>query len=68
MEVHSERESYRKVIELRTPEGQLAKVIITRRAGSGWLTFNGSIKTTVMLGGPQGLELIEALTTARNPT
>ena len=68
MEVHSERESYRKVIELRTPEGNPATVIVTRNAGSGWLTFHGALKTTVILGGPQGQELIDALTTARKPT
>ena len=67
MEVHSERESYRKVIELRTPEGQPASVIIMRRASKVWVTFDGAIKTTVTLNDPQAGQLIDAVTVARRP-
>lgn len=67
MEVHSERESYRKVIELRTPEGHTATVIVMWRASSVWVTFDGALKTTVTLSDPQAEQFIDAVTIARSP-
>ncbi|MCA1673722.1 MAG: hypothetical protein LC799_16485 [Actinobacteria bacterium] len=67
MAVHSERESYRKVIELRTPEGHVASLIIMRRTANVWVTFNGAITTTVTLSDPQAGQLIDAVTAARTP-
>src|ERR1700759_877674 len=45
-ELHSEQESYRSVLERRTPEGGVATVIVMRRRNLVWITFNGAIKPT----------------------
>lgn len=65
MRVHSEQESYRATIGLRTPEGERATVIIMRRDGEVWVTFNGAIKTTVTMSDPEAAQLLEAVTAAR---
>lgn len=71
MDLHSEREHYRAVIELRTPEGETATVIITRRgcgnAGLIWLTFDGAIKTTVAMDDQEAGQVTDAIDTARRP-
>lgn len=67
MDVHSERESFREVLALRTPEGHAATVIVMRRDSSVWVTFHGAIKTTVTLSDPQAGHLVDAITTARSP-
>lgn len=58
MELHSEIESYRRVLTLRTPEGQDTTVIIMRRKSAVWLTLNGAEKTaektTVVMVDPGG--------------
>lgn len=66
VDVHSELESYRKVIELRTPEGRVASVIILRRAEDVWVTFDGALATTVVLSEPQAGQLIDAVSVARS--
>jgi hypothetical protein len=68
MELHSEIESYRRVLVFRTPEGQAATVIVMRRKSVVWLTFNGAEKTTVVMGDQDASQLIEAISHAsRNP-
>ncbi|HKR48276.1 MAG TPA: hypothetical protein VJT72_01635 [Pseudonocardiaceae bacterium] len=46
-------ETFRATMRGRTPEGEFTTLIITRQglghAGRAWLTFNGAIKTTVVL-------------------
>ncbi len=46
-------ETFRAAMRGRTPDGELTTVIVTRQglghAGRAWLTFNGAIKTTVVL-------------------
>ncbi|MGH3984552.1 MAG: hypothetical protein ACRDST_18170 [Pseudonocardiaceae bacterium] len=46
-------ETFRGTMRGRTPDGQPATVIVTRqghgRDGHVWLTFDGAIKTTVMM-------------------
>ncbi|MGH3930835.1 MAG: hypothetical protein ACRDTF_12755 [Pseudonocardiaceae bacterium] len=53
MEFHNERESYRATIQLRTPDGEPATLIVLRRgrgqAARVWLTFDGAMKTTVTM-------------------
>lgn len=53
MELHSERERYRSTIQLRTPDGEPATLIVLRRgrgrAGRVWITFDGAIKTTLTM-------------------
>ncbi|MGH3799570.1 MAG: hypothetical protein ACRDTD_05440 [Pseudonocardiaceae bacterium] len=51
------------MLPARTPEGELSTLIITRqglgRDGRVWLTFNGEIKTTVVLTNREAAELRE---------
>ena len=46
-------ETFRGVMQLRTPDGETATVIVTMQglgdAARVWLTFNGAIKTTVVM-------------------
>lgn len=46
-------ETFRATMQGRTPEGEPSTLIVTRQglghAGRAWLTFNGAIKTTVVL-------------------
>jgi hypothetical protein len=46
-------ETFRGTMQSRTPDGDYATVIVTRQglgnAGRVWLTFNGAIKTTVVM-------------------
>ena len=64
MELHSEIESYRKVLTFRTPEGEAATVIVLRRQSRVWLTFNGAVKTTVVMDGQQAGHFIDAVSCA----
>lgn len=61
METHSEIESYRRVLTFRTPAGEAATVIVTRRYRAVWLTFHGAEKTTVVMKDPEAAQLIEAV-------
>lgn len=65
-ELHSEAESYRRVLALRTPEGHTASVIILRRRSAIWLTFDGALKSTVVLTVQESGQLIDAVTEARD--
>lgn len=64
MELHSEIESYRRVLAFRTPECQAATVIVMRRRSAVWLTFEGAEKTTVVMGDQDAGQLIEAVSHA----
>jgi hypothetical protein len=64
MELHSEIESYRRVLALRTPDGGAASVIVLRRKDGVWLTFDGARKTTVVMKGQDAEQLIEAVSGA----
>ena len=64
VELHSEIESYRRVLTFRTPEGEAATVIVMRRKSAVWLTFNGAEKTTVVMKGHDVDQLIEAVSCA----
>jgi hypothetical protein len=54
-------ETFRATMRGRTPEGEPSTLIITRQglghAGRAWLTFNGAIKTTVVLTDQQAVQL-----------
>lgn len=71
VELHSEQESYRAVLKLCTPEGEIATVIVLRRgcghAGRVWLTFNGALKTTVAMNDREAGQLTDAIDAARSP-
>lgn len=65
VEVHSERESFRGTVEGHTPENKSATVIVMRRKQRVWLTFNGAIKTTVVMTNADTAELIGLLQAAQ---
>ena len=58
-------ETFRGTMKGRTPEGYNATVIVLRRGeglnGRVWLTFNGAIKTTVVMTDPETEKLVELL-------
>lgn len=58
-------ETYRTTLRGRTPEGELTTLIITRQglgvAGRVWLTFQGAIRTTVVLTDEQVRRLADLL-------
>ena len=61
-------ETFRGTMCGRTPDGQPATVIVTRQGlgpdGRVWLTFNGAIKTTVVMTNPETAQLWELLNKA----
>jgi hypothetical protein len=63
--------TFRAVLPGRTPEGEPSTVIITRQgtgqSGRVWLTFNGVIKTTVVMTNPETMQLCELLNKATAP-
>lgn len=67
VELHSEKESYRATIGLRTPEGELTTVIVMRRGCSVWITFDGAIRTTAVMSDSEAGQLVEAITVAQRP-
>lgn len=67
--MHSDEESYRQTLRLRTIEGEPHTVIVLRR-GLGrearvWLTLNGAWKTTLQMTDPEATRLAELLTEAQ---
>jgi hypothetical protein len=64
VELHSESQSDRCVLEFRGPEGQAATVIVMRRRSRVWLVLNGAEKSTVAMTDPQAIELVEAVRAA----
>lgn len=69
MELHSERERYRATIPLRTPDGELATLIVLHRGrgndGRVWLTFDGAIKTTVTMDNRETDEVVSMIKAAQ---
>jgi hypothetical protein len=61
-------ETFRGTIRSCTPNGEPHTVIVTRQglgnAGRVWLTFNGAIRTTVVMTNPETVQLCELLTNA----
>jgi hypothetical protein len=58
-------ETFRAALLGRTPEGEPSTVIVTRQgtgqSGRVWLTFNGAIKTTVVMTDGETAQLSELL-------
>jgi hypothetical protein len=58
-------ETFRATMQGRTVNGEPTTVIVTRqglgRDGRVWLTFNGAIKTTVVMTNPETAQLTELL-------
>ena len=58
-------ETYRTTMQVRTPQGEKATLIITRqglgRAGRMWLTLDGAVRTTAVLDDAQVNELTTKL-------
>lgn len=61
-------ETFRGTMRGRTPDGDFTTVIVTRkglgRDGRAWLTFNGAIKTTVVMTEQEAGQLVGLLTEA----
>lgn len=61
-------ETFRAALRSCTPNGEPHTVIVTRQgmgnAGRVWLTFNGAIRTTVVLTNQETITLCELLTNA----
>ncbi|MGH3973491.1 MAG: hypothetical protein ACRDS9_09210 [Pseudonocardiaceae bacterium] len=62
-------ETFRAALPGRTPEGELSTLIVTRqglgRDGRVWLTFNGAIRTTVVLTDGETGQLVRLLDSAK---
>lgn len=69
MELQSEQERYRGTIQLRTPDGELATLIVLRRRrdhdSRTWLTFDGAIKTTVTMDDRESDEVMSMIKIAQ---
>ncbi|MCA1706928.1 MAG: hypothetical protein LC808_28160 [Actinobacteria bacterium] len=65
MELHSEQEIFRGTLQGRTPENESTTLIVMRRKQRVWLTFNGAIKTTVMMTDSDTAELVDLLQAAQ---
>lgn len=69
VDVSTPDETFRGALQGRTPEGQRTTVIVTRqgcgRSGRAWLTFDGAIKTTVVMDNKETARLVELLNDAR---
>ncbi len=61
-------ETFRATFPGCTPEGELSTVIVTRQGlgsnGRVWLTFNGAIRTTVVMTDGETGQLVELLDSA----
>lgn len=61
-------ETFRGTMRGRTPDGDPTTVIVTRRGlgrdGRAWLTFDGAIKTTVVMTDEETEQLVELLAAA----
>jgi hypothetical protein len=65
VELHSEQEAFRGTMAARTPENERATLIVLRRKQSVWLTFDGAIRTTDTMTGPETTRLVELLHAAQ---
>lgn len=65
MELHSERESFRRAHALRTPDGSAATLLVLRRRTDVWVTFDGAEKTSVTMSCAETDDLIDTLSAAR---
>ncbi len=63
--VSTQDETFRATLEARTPEGDATTLIVLRRglghAARVWLTFDGAIKTTVVMTDPETVRLVGLL-------
>lgn len=66
MELHSEKESFRKALALRDPHGSAATLLVLRRSQAVWVTFSGAEKTTVAMSVAETDHLIDTLRIARD--
>lgn len=65
VELHSEKESFRKALAFRAPDGASATVLVLRRSKRVWLTFSGAEHTTVAMSVSEADDLITALREAQ---
>ena len=65
VEVHSEQETFRGTLAVRTPDNERATLIVMRRKRDVWLTFDGAIKTTMTMTNPETTQLVGLLQAAQ---
>lgn len=65
VDLHSEQETFRGTMAARTPENERTTLIVLRRKQSVWLTFDGAIRTTATMTGPETTRLVELLHAAQ---
>jgi hypothetical protein len=65
VELHSEKESFRKALPFRAPDGSAATLLVLRRGKDVWLTLNGAERTSVVMSDAEAADLIDALHGAR---
>jgi hypothetical protein len=65
VELHSEKESFRKALAFRAPDGSAATLLVLRRSRAVWLTFAGAEHTTVAMSAPETDDLITVLRDAQ---
>lgn len=65
MELHSERESFRKALVLHAPDGSAATLLVLRRRTAVWITLSGAEKTSVVMSDAETDDLINTLGAAR---
>lgn len=65
MELHSEKESFRKALPFRAPDSSAATLLVLRRSKDVWLTLNGAERTSVVMSDAEAADLIDAIHAAR---
>lgn len=65
MEFHSEQEGYRGTLTARSPENTPATLIVLRRRRHVWLTFDGAVRTTLLMTRQETTGLIALLRAAQ---
>jgi hypothetical protein len=65
VELHSEKESFRKALPFRAPDGSAATLLVLRRSKDVWLTLNGAERTSVVMSDAEAADLIDAIHAAR---
>lgn len=67
----SGEETFRGTLQVHTPDDDPATVIVTRRglgrSGRVWLTFNGSMRTTLVMTDQETVRLTDLLGAAHEP-
>jgi hypothetical protein len=64
--LHSEKESFRKALAFRAPDGSAATLLVMRRSKAMWVPFSGTAKTFLVMCDAETIDLITTLRAARD--